>query len=275
MFRQRQTCSPKVSTGQPAPDGPENILINGEGAVQRIMSESGFATPYRCRVPQVTCGSTVTPAIRRPGALMRRWSTRAEVVSFAGARPIVAVLARRTGRATPVGGCRPWGCCCSTARNPPSPTSSRRDRHGSDLRARRDGRLVKSGASLKRREFTCMTWRCTPPILVYWLPAGHDLAGQRPETPVMTLSATAVRIGAAPTRLAHPSHPDGSLFDGAATPPGEAPWARCGAPTAPPAVRMRPRTLDEIIGQHLSATTPPRRLISADRCGIGAAVRPA
>ncbi|WP_333716348.1 replication-associated recombination protein A [Gordonia sp. (in: high G+C Gram-positive bacteria)] len=60
-----------------------------------------------------------------------------------------------------------------------------------------------------------------------------------------------------------------SLFDAApATPSGEAPGSG-GAPTAPLAVRMRPRTLDEIIGQQhlLGNASPLRRLIS----GSGAA----
>ena len=60
-----------------------------------------------------------------------------------------------------------------------------------------------------------------------------------------------------------------SLFDPAPTPPsGEVPGAD-GRPTAPLAVRMRPQTLDEIIGQQhlLGKASPLRRLIS----GSGAA----
>ena len=60
-----------------------------------------------------------------------------------------------------------------------------------------------------------------------------------------------------------------SLFDPAPPPPpGEVPGA-AGRPTAPLAVRMRPQTLDEIIGQQhlLGKASPLRRLIS----GSGAA----
>ena len=45
-----------------------------------------------------------------------------------------------------------------------------------------------------------MTWRCTPPILVYWLPAGPTWPQRPDDAGDDVLSATAVRIGAALTR---------------------------------------------------------------------------
>src|SRR5690606_30098085 len=237
-------CSSDLTTasasGRGSPSGPFRCapICSSGWNVAPGMSSKGSdvgSRPRRCASTASPCSTTCPSAssVRRPSKSQRSWTQglppSPAAATSAGAPSSFGAL--WAGSVVPVHAVR---------------TSSTVTASGSRARRRGSTRCGRMRGTLERR-------------------------GKRRHSGFLTISGTATTAGGAGDTRAHTY--DGAMSDGLFEVPGHAPRTPAGSlagnthASAPLAVRMRPRTLDELVGQqHLLAPgSPLRRLIEGDQ----------